>query len=204
MSSPHWRLALKRRIAKTGRWLHIYASMASFAVVLFFAGTGLTLNHAEWFADQQRMRQMSGTVDPRWLDTTDEDRVARLEIVEFLRRAHGLGGALSDFRIDDSQCEVAFRGPGYRADAFIDRRTGRYELTETRFGFAAVLNDLHKGRDTGRSWKLLIDISAGLLTFIALSGLLLIYFVHRHRFAGLLALAAGAALSFGLYRLFVP
>ena len=42
-STPHWRLAWKRRIARTGRWLHIYASMASFAVVLFFAITGLTL-----------------------------------------------------------------------------------------------------------------------------------------------------------------
>ena len=177
--------------------------MASFAVVLFFAITGITLNHAEWFANQQQTLQVSGTMDRRWLGTTDE-RVARLDIVEFLRRAHDLGGALSDFRIDESQCEVAFMGPGYSADAFIDRQTGRYELTETRFGFAAVINDLHKGRDTGRSWKMVIDVSAGLLVFIALSGLLLIYFVHRHRFAGLLALAAGAALSFGVFRLFVP
>ena len=45
------RLAAARR--QGARWLHIYGSMASFAVVLFFAVTGLTLNHQDWFANQQ-------------------------------------------------------------------------------------------------------------------------------------------------------
>ena len=38
--------------------------------------------------------------------------------------------------------------------------SGRYELMETRMGFAAVMNDLHKGRDTGRAWARLIDVSS--------------------------------------------
>ena len=40
-------------------------------------------------------------------------------------------------------------------DVFIDRATGRYELTETRMGFFAVMNDLHKGRDSGKAWAVL-------------------------------------------------
>ena len=47
------RLAWRRRIAKTSRWLHIYGSMASLALVLFFAVTGITLNHQDWFASQR-------------------------------------------------------------------------------------------------------------------------------------------------------
>ena len=31
------------------RWLHIYLSMFSLAVVLFFSVTGITLNHPDWF-----------------------------------------------------------------------------------------------------------------------------------------------------------
>jgi uncharacterized protein len=50
--------------------------------------------------------------------------VSKLEIVDALRRDHHVGGALSDFRIDDDQLSVAFKGPGYIADAVIDRRTG--------------------------------------------------------------------------------
>ncbi len=46
------------------RWLHIYLSMVSFGIVFFFAITGLTLNHAEWFAGQQKALQVEGSVEP--------------------------------------------------------------------------------------------------------------------------------------------
>ena len=200
---PHWRSVWKRRLAKYSRWLHVYLSMASFVVVFFFAVTGLTLNHTEWFAGRERTTQDTGAVDPKWTATPDAGGVAKLEIVEQLRRAHGVRGSLTDFVVDDTQCTVSFRGPGYSADAFIDRRTGRYELTVARLGIAAVLNDLHKGRDTGAAWKLLIDVSAGLLTLVSLSGLVLIFFIHKHRTAGLLALAAGGLLLALVYATFV-
>jgi len=53
--------------------------------------------------------------------------VAKLEIVEYLRRKYRVSAALADFRIDDEQCEVSFKGPGYEASAVIDRETGRYQ-----------------------------------------------------------------------------
>ena len=50
-----------------------------------------------------------------------------------------------------------------------------------------------------RVWKLLIDVSAGLLTFISLTGLTLLYFIHKHRLAGTVLLAAGGALTVLVY-----
>jgi len=67
-----------------------------------------------------------------------------------------------------------------------------------------MLNDLHKGRDTGVAWKLLIDVSAGLLTFISLSGLVLLYFIHKHRVAGFMLLLAGGALTALIVWAWVP
>ena len=201
--ASHRRVVWKRRIAQTGRWLHIYSSMASFSVVFFFAATGLTLNHADWFIDQQRVVEGAGALNPAWVAGRDAD-VARLEIVEFLRSAHRIGGAIADFRVEEGECAVSFKGPGYSADVFIDRTNGRYTLTETRLGFAAIVNDLHKGRDSGAGWRIFIDVSAVMLVLISFTGLLLIYFVHKHRLAGLLALTAGAMLSFGVYWLLVP
>jgi hypothetical protein len=99
---------------------------------------------------------------------------------------------------------VSFKAPGYGADVFIDRETGSYDLTETRLGLAAVVNDLHKGRDAGPAWQLLIDISAALLTFVSLSGLVLIYFIHKHRLAGIVSLLAGGALATLIYAWLVP
>jgi hypothetical protein len=200
-SRSHARLAWRRRVAKLTRWLHIYGSMVSFAVVLFFAITGVTLNHQEWFAAEQLTTQVQGSMPTTWLATADVDK---LQVAEFLRRTHGLRGSVSDFRVDDREANVAFKGPGYAVDVVIDRATGRYELTEVEMGFAAIINDLHKGRDTGGIWKGAIDVSAGVLVFISLSGLVLLYFVHRHRMAGALVLVIGAMASYGVYRIFVP
>jgi hypothetical protein len=139
-----------------------------------------------------------------WLKAGSRESVDKLAIVEYLRSAMGLRGAVADFRIEDAQCEVAFRSPGYEASAVIDRSTGALDVTESRMGLAAVLNDLHKGRDTGGVWKAAIDVAAGLLVFIALTGLVLLYFVHKYRVAGIVLLGVGGLASYLVYLVWVP
>src|SRR5205085_10216013 len=120
----------RRHAAAFFRWLHIYLSMISFAIVFFFAVTGLTLNHADWFSHgKESVKQLQGKLDAKWTVGANAS-VQKLEVVEFLRRAHGIKGAVSEFRIEETQCDVSFKGPGYSADAIIKRGTGDYELTE--------------------------------------------------------------------------
>ena len=178
--------------------------MVSFAILFFFAVTGLTVNHIEWFTHQQRTFQYKGTMEHAWLRPAEGKEVARLEIVEQLRKTHGIKAALSDFRVDDAQLSVSFKGPGYSADTFIDRDAGTYEVTETRMGWGAIINDLHKGRDAGPVWKLLIDLSAILMTLVSVTGMALIFFLAKRRFSGLMAAVVGAALCYVVYRVFVP
>ena len=194
------RLAWRRRIAKATRWLHIYGSMVSLALVLFFAATGITLNHQDWFAGHEVTAERHGALTASWL-AGDVDKLA---VVEYLRAHAGIRGALADFRIDDQQCEVVFKGPGYAATALIERATGRFDLTESRLGMAAIVNDLHKGRDTGRVWSLVIDLSAAVLVFISLTGLVLLYFVHKYRVAGIILCGVGALASYLVYAVWVP
>src|SRR4029434_2341602 len=145
--------------------------------VFFFAVTGLTLNHPQWFARQQRRTTVKGSVDAAWVHTATDAEVKKLEIVERLRSAHDIHAALAEFRIDDRECDVTFKGPGYSADAFVDRASGTSALSESRRAWGAIINDLHKARDTGDGWRIFIDVSAVLLTFVSLTGLLLIWFV---------------------------
>ncbi len=194
---------LRHQVASWGRWLHIYLSMASFAILFFFAVTGLTLNHTDWFSAQQHTAQLKGNVETKWVKAADSE-VNKLAVVEHLRNTHGIKGALSDFRLDEAQASVSFKGLGYTADAFINRATGGYDLSETRNGFVAVLNDLHKGRDSGRVWSWLIDVSAVLMTLVSLTGMLLIWFVKRRRFSGLVLAGAGAVVCYLFYVVWVP
>ena len=195
---------LRRQSAIVSRWLHLYLSMVSFAIVLFFAVTGLTLNHADWFAKQERTTRFTGAMPADLLRPKGGAEPDKLAIVERLRTAHGIHGAVSDFRVEDAQVSVSFKGPGYAADAFLDRDHDTYELLETRNGFVAVLNDLHKGRDSGHGWSVLIDASAILLTLVSLSGLVLLFFVYKRRTSGLILTAAGAAVCWLVYLKFVP
>lgn len=54
------------------------------------------------------------------------------------------------------------------------------------------MNDLHKGRDTNSSWKWLIDVVAGVLALISVSGLALQFFLRKRRVSGLTSAAVGA------------
>jgi hypothetical protein len=173
--------------------------MLSFAILLFFAVTGLTLNHAEILSGKPRTLRFSGGVQQEWLKAPQ-----KLEIVEYLRSHHAIKGAMSEFRVDDSQLTVAFRGPGYTADTLIDRSTGKYDLTEVRMGVVAVMNDLHKGRDSGAGWSWMIDASAVLMTLVSATGLALIFFLPKRRSSGLLVAAVCALACYAIYLIWVP
>jgi hypothetical protein len=192
---------LTREVASWTRWLHIYLSMFSFASLLFFAVTGITLNHTSWIEGQQKVEQIDGQLTAFWV-SMDSTAVDKLEIVEYFRNTYAIKAKLTDIITDESECSVSFKGPGFAADAFIDRVTGKYELTITRSGAIAILNDLHKGRDTGTAWAWLIDISAVLMILVSLTGFLMIFFLKRKMINGLILTALGTAILFILYYLF--
>jgi hypothetical protein len=173
--------------------------MVSFAILLFFAATGFMLNHQDWFDKQQRTTVYKGSMDRSWLGKD----VAQPQIVERLRQTYGIKAALGELRVDDGEISVNFKGPGYSADVSIDRSTGSYDVTETRSGWAAVMNDLHKGRDAGPLWSKLIDAVAVFMTLVAASGLTLIFFLAKWRKKGLIMLVAGAVVCYWIYAAFV-
>lgn len=191
---------MKKSLSSLWRWLHIYLSMAGFALLLFFSVTGITLNHTEWFEDMQMTVTLKGGMDTSIL--TGETN--RLAVAETLRKAHDVRGTVSSFEVDEEQVTVSFAGPGYAADAFINRTDGLYEITETRTGIWGVMNDLHKGRDTGSAWRWLIDASAVLMILISLTGMFMLFYLKRKRVAGLLVALAGLLVAWLIYAIWVP
>jgi hypothetical protein len=193
-----------RRVPAILRSLYVQVSAASFVVVLFFALTGLTLNHPRWVAGAERTTVYRSALDPEWTNPSGPADVAKLDIVEELRSAHGVRGEVADFRVDEARCRVSFVAPGYSANASIDRRTGAYELTVVRRGLEALVNDLHSGRGGGAVWSRVIDLSAVLLATGSLTGLALVFILGPHRLATLLSLTAGGAILCLLYAVWVP
>ena len=200
-SAPTGRTRRKRplrlRVHSALRWLHIYTSMVSLLVVLFFAATGVTLNHPDWLAGE-RTEEVTGTLPATWKTAKGIDW---LVVAEHLRAAHGVHGTVADRREDDREGSLTFRAPGYSADAFINVRDGSYKLTVSYQGAVGVLNDLHRGRDAGNAWAWLIDVSGVFLVFLSLTGLGLLFYLKKVRIKGLVVMTAGAGLVVVLAKL---
>ncbi len=194
---------VKKDIPSWTRWLHIYLSMFSFAALFFFSVTGITLNHPDWIKGGQEAERFSGKVNSEWVAAGDSTPVAKLEIVEYFRNIYSIKARLTDFRTEETECSLSFKGPGFVADAFIDRGTGSYELTITSAGYLAIINDIHKGRDTGTAWAVIIDISAILMIVVSLTGFLMIFFIKKKKADGLLIALLGTVIFIVLYFVFV-
>lgn len=172
--------------------------MISFGVVLFFAVTGLTLNHADKFSGKQRVLRYTGTIAAAAMQPQPDHAAMEAQ----LRHDHDIRGTVTDTRDDSDQITLSFKGAGYTADAFIDRPGGKYQVIETRSGAVATLNDLHRGVVTGKAWSWLIDVSAVLLTLVSLTGLCLLFFVYKRRVSGLILAAIGIVIGNLIARLF--
>ncbi len=177
------------------RWLHIYASMLGLGALVFFSATGITLNHPDWTLGTTRTQEeVRGQVEAAWVEPgLAEAQIKRLEVVEHLRRVHRVQGTVDEVRADEQELFVAFKGPGYAADAWVTRSTGAVRMTVAREGWVAVVNDLHKGRHTGGVWAWVIDLSAGVMLVLSATGLVLLMYLRRRRWRGLAVGMVGTA-----------
>ncbi len=195
-STPRRERSTKQRALRWTRILHVYTSMICLLVVLFFSVTGLTLNHPNWTLGAGSERATAqGALPAGWSEGGSVDWLA---VAEYLRDEHGLRGKVVENDNDDQQGSITFKGPGYAADAFFQMADGSYELTVETQGALAVVNDLHKGRDSASSWRWLIDVSAGFLVAISLTGLGLQLFLKARRRSALIT-AFGGSVLFALF-----
>ena len=175
-------------LQKWSRIVHVYTSMFSLLIVLFFAITGVTLNHPNWtFGTKGNRIDTTGSLPQGW---NANGKVDWLVVSEHLRAVDNVHGAIDEFDGDPSDATITFKGPGYQADAFISEG-GTYDLTVTTQGAMAVINDLHKGRHTGSSWRWLIDLSGIGLAVVALTGVVLQFFLRKRRRSAFVSAAVG-------------
>ncbi|GAA0507445.1 PepSY-associated TM helix domain-containing protein [Deinococcus depolymerans] len=178
----------------TLRSLHIYSSMATLLLILFFSGSGVLLNHPDWSGSLETIREARGTLPAPALAALNATPPDWLGTVETLRAAHDLRGRAGNLSADPQEASLTFRAPGRETDVLIDTRTGQYELTTTSAGLNAVIGDLHRGHNTGPGWNWVIDLTALFLTVISASGFGILLFLKKHRPRALLTLGAGTLL----------
>lgn len=193
---------MKAALRHAGIWartLHIYASMAGFLLVLLFAVTGITLNH-----------QDLGWGEPQTTTSTVRLPLAVVKAGEAAAVESQLQSTLhiqtpaSSYDAYDEEIDVAFHSPGHRVHALVNRADGSVKVVSESRGAIGLINDLHKGMETGTAWRRVVDATAVLIGFSAVSGIVTLVSLPKRRMPGLLTTIGGGVVVFAIYWWFVP
>ncbi len=181
------------------RWMrstHVYVSMVAFVIIGFFGITGLLLNNPEWLGGTERVTTpVEGSLPE---SVRDGDEVEFLLVSEFLRSEHGIGGEVTNFDQIGNEASINYTGPAFGASFRFDVVTLTYTGQITEEGFVNALRDLHTGSDTNIAWSWVIDISAGLLVVVSLSGLGIQLLMRKRRQRALILLTLGTIVTVAL------
>ena len=167
------------------QWHWISAAVSLIGLFLF-AVTGVTLNHAASIPATPRVSEQSAVLPAPLLErlavlpeeTTDPvpDAVARWA-ADTMKVS--IAGRATETTADEVY--IALAEPGGDGWLTIDRATGEAAHERTTRGAVAYLNDLHKGRNTGKVWFWFIDVFAVACIIFAVTGFGLTWLHARQR-----------------------
>lgn len=196
------------QLPKFMRLLHSYSSMLVLVLLLFFAVTGITLNHPDLLyskAGQLSSQQVLSIPEHLRYSSLPESAEQQAKIAEqfraWLSDEHQVKASVFSYLVepDDMLLELDFKRPAGYATAIVDFSANTAELELEFNGYLALLNDLHKGRNAGISWIVLIDVTAVACIIFALTGFWLMLKQPSRRSIGNSLAMLGIFISFFAY-----
>ena len=196
---------------------HWVSSAFALAAMIFFAVTGITLNHAASFSSKPRVTKTQAILPETLLSQIsidqDQDRQAQakpkkralpVELRDWLRKTIDADPGARLMEWSEDEIYVDLPRPGGDGWLTIDRSTGEIHKEVTTRGLVAWLNDLHKGRNTGTAWILFMDFFSVVSVIFCLTGLALLVVHARRRPMTWPVVVAGIALPFIVIVFFLP
>jgi hypothetical protein len=190
---------------RLSRMLHAYLSAFAFLALFFFSATGILLNHPEWFeAYQPAEHKIAFALAPAELAAAKASKDRGRALAAAAARHASLPGAYASADIDGGQALVRMEGPKGSADLTIDLATGKAEGRVTRPNMMAIIQDLHRGKNSGIAWRWVIDLSAWLVLGLSLIGYVLFFSLRFRLKTSLILTAVSLAVLVGIGWLLVP
>lgn len=149
--------------------------------MLLFAITGFTLNHAVDIEAKVTRSQQQAQLPPSLLQKLSAAQQQQntpsslpLEVSHWLEREHHIDVNGKAVEWTPEEIYIALPRPGGDAWLRFNLDNGEMEYEKTERGMVAYLNDLHKGRNTGKAWSWFIDIFAIACLIFCITGLFLL------------------------------
>lgn len=154
---------------------------------------------------RERVTIVEGTLPKELLVPDDPSK--ELPIVEMLRKDFGARGQVNGpprYEKESESFFVAFKSPGYQATATIRASDGQTRVLHQSRGINGILLDLHRGKESGASWSIIVDAVAILFVIVSVTGLILWSSLRGRAQHGLAVLLVGLALGLAVYFVWVP
>jgi len=181
------------------RMLHAYLSAFAFLALIFFCVTGVLLNHPEWFENYHPAERTAAVALPQAeLAAAKAAKDRGRALATAIAARVPLKGAFSSSDIQDDMALIRLTGPKGSSDIELDLATGRGEAKITTADLTSVIQDLHRGKNSGAPWRWVIDISAYLLLALSLIGYVLFFTLRFRLKTSLILTAVSLALLVGV------
>lgn len=180
----------KRKAAQRMKWvrlIHSFSAMFMLLSTLFFAVTGITLNHTDWFKADSRLNEQTYELHDALFRPETLEEIAAIEqgakTLSWLKFAHGIQGGRSSFEWDGEEnlLMIDVKRPGGYSYIEVDVAARSVLVEETTLGAIALINDLHKGRNASEFWLWFIDINAVVMLVFSLTGLWMVLPMKKRR-----------------------
>jgi hypothetical protein len=164
---------------------HWISAALSMIGMLFFAITGITLNHAGAIHATPRVVDHSGKLPASMLrqlaNPARADAPLPADVAASVKQQVGIDvtGHAAEWASDT--ITVNLPRPGGDGWVTVDPSNGAIASEVTDRGWLSLANDLHKGRNSGGGWGWFIDVFAVACIIFTLSGLLLLQLHSKHR-----------------------
>jgi len=185
-----------KKTLNLARVVHVYVSMALLTLLLFFSVTGITLNHPEWFSDHQasviEKEQTIKGIAEQLIAQSELTKAQQQKITELVEQAFSISLQSITPELMSGELFYSIKQAGLSTSIAVDLETGEAFYEQTQYGWWAVLNDLHKGRNTSNFWGWIIDLSSILFIIFAITGFILA--MPQKRFRRTLLLSVGSTI----------
>ncbi|BAP37358.1 PepSY-associated TM helix domain-containing protein [Acinetobacter guillouiae] len=163
----------RRDFYRHARYVHGWLSAFAFIVLIFFAVTGLILNHPEWFTPATDENTETITLPENVLTQIKGQENPSTQIVDYLRQHHAVIGRYKSGEVMDNEVMIHLASPAGSTDIWVTLDNGQAEITLKPASTVSLISDLHRGKNAGKAWTWLIDISAIIITILSLAGYIL-------------------------------
>jgi hypothetical protein len=184
----------RRDFYRHSRYVHGWLSAFAFLTLLFFSVTGLLLNHPEWFEPAKTEQTTQLILPESVLKSIKQQENPSDTILNYVRQQQNVVGRYQSSEVLDNEVMIRLESPAGATDIWVMADTGETEITQKPASTVSMLNDLHRGKNSGLAWSWLIDISAIIVIALSLVGYILFLSIKTRLVTHLVLTAASLAL----------